>query len=133
MTKPMLSRPKIDVLLSKSDIITEVLGWILLFLMWCYVLFVYSKLPEIIPTHFSFSGKADAYGSKSSIFTLPILGLVIFVLLTILNRFPHIFNYPVTITEDNALQQYKMGTRVLRYLKLIIAIIFLTIIYFTTK
>ena len=129
----MLSRPKLKVPLSKSEIIVEGLGWILLFSMWCYILFVYNRLPDIIPTHFSFSGKADAYGSKSSIFTLPILGLIIFVLLTILNRFPHIFNYTVIITEDNALQQYKMGTRVLRYLKLIIAIIFIAIVYFTTK
>ena len=44
--------------------------------------------------------------------------------LTILNMFPVIFNYPVKITQENALKQYTNATRLIRYLKLVIVLIF---------
>jgi hypothetical protein len=49
--------------------------------------------------------------------------------MTILNKFPHIFNYPTNITQDNALRQYSNATRLLRYLKLIIVFIFGLIVF----
>ncbi|NHB70251.1 hypothetical protein [Perlabentimonas gracilis] len=39
-------------------------------------------------------------------------------------RYPHLLNYPVKITEQNALRQYTLSTRFLRYLKMIIVLIF---------
>jgi hypothetical protein len=51
--------------------------------------------------------------------------------LTLLNKHPHIFNYPVKITEANALQQYTSATKLIRYLKIIIVMIFTFIDLFT--
>jgi hypothetical protein len=65
------------------------------------------------------------------IFTLPLVATVLFVGLTILNRFPHIFNYSGDITKDNALRQYTNATRLIRYLKVIIVVIFGLISYQT--
>lgn len=42
---------------------------------------IYPDLPDTVPSHFDFSGEADAYGSKSSIWMMPVLmGLLIVVL-----------------------------------------------------
>jgi len=55
---------------------------------------------------------------------LPLIATVLFVGLTFLNKFPHIFNYPTNITPHNALRQYTNATRMIRYLKLVIVVIF---------
>lgn len=41
----------------------------------------YPDLPDTVPSHFDFSGQADAYASKSSIWMMPVfMGLLIVVL-----------------------------------------------------
>lgn len=81
------------------------------------------KLPTIIPTHFNASGKPDDYGNKNSILLLPVLATLINFLLSWLNKRPHLFNYGVKVTLENAQQQYTQATRMLRFLKLAIIII----------
>ena len=55
---------------------------------------------------------------------LPVIGTVLFAIISLLNRYPHLFNYPGKITEANAPQQYASATRLLRLLKLGILITF---------
>lgn len=88
-------------------------------------------LPDIIPTHFNDSGKADNYGNKSGIFILPVLATILYLGLTQLSRHPRIFNYPLRITVDNARQQYTIATRMIRFLKLSVLVIFTLVILFT--
>lgn len=117
-------RPRIALELSKSDKIFELLGWISVIGIWILTLSHYFKLPEIIPNHFNARGVADGFGSKSNILSLPIISTALFLVLTILNKKPHLFNYPSAITVENALQQYTNATRLLRVLKLVIVVIF---------
>lgn len=77
----------------------------------------YSELPDTIATHFNAAGEADDYGPKVSIWLLPLIGLGVYVALTLLNRQPQIFNYPVKITPENAERQYQLATRLIRVLK----------------
>jgi len=127
----MESRPKIQPELSATDIIIEIAGWLALSVLWFITLYNYSKLPGSIPVHFNAAGNADSYGAKSTIFLLPAIGTVLFIGMTILNRFPYIFNYPVGINDGNALKQYTMATRLIRYLKLAFIFIFTTITWST--
>lgn len=93
----------------------------------------YQSLPDIIPTHYNEVGVADGFGDKWMILTLPFVATVLFFGLTILNNFPHIFNYPNDINEDNALRQYTNATRLIRYLKVIVVVIFGLISYQTIR
>jgi uncharacterized membrane protein len=120
----MSERPKIKIELTWGDKIIEILGWVSILVFWAFMITYYSKLPNIIPTHFNGAGEVDGYGHKASILILPIISTVIFISITVLNNFPHIFNFPTEITDDNALSQYTNATRMLRYLKLTILIIF---------
>ena len=120
----MSSRPAPEIQTSGFDKMIELAGWGCLILLWIITIFSYARLPEIIPTHFDASGQADDEGSKMVLFFLPVIGTLLFVVLTILNRYPHIFNYPVAITADNAQKQYSNAVRMIKILKLSIVVTF---------
>ncbi len=129
----MEPRPKITLVLAPLDRFLEIIGWVALISLWAFIIWNYSNLPETIATHFSASGEIDRYGSKGSIFILPILASVIFIGLTVLNLFPHFFNYPVTVSAENAQRLYIKATRLIRFLKCGIVLIFSFIVYLTLK
>lgn len=123
-TENSKTRPKLKIEQTPLDIFLEVFSLISLFYLWYYVLTNYSTLPEQIPMHFNSAGEIDDFGGKSNIFLLPVIAFGLYILLTILNKFPHTFNYLTEITNKNALVQYKLATRMIRFLKLDIIIIF---------
>ncbi len=120
----MEGRPKIKLELTTTDKLFEIIGWLSVIAIWFLTLTNYTNLPGIIPKHYNGSGQADGFGSKATILILPTIATVLFVGLTMLNKYPHIFNYPISITKDNALRQYTNATRMIRYLKLVFVIIF---------
>lgn len=119
-----VERPKIKLIPTTSDKLVDLLGWLILLALWGWTVTHYSTLPGTIPTHFNAAGEADGFGSKASIIGLPIIATLLFIGLTVLNRYPHIFNYPSPVTQDNALRLYTLGTRMLRYLKLVLVVVF---------
>jgi uncharacterized membrane protein len=120
----MEERPKLKVIASASDHLFDILGWLALIATWCLTIFNYKGLPEIIPTHFNGSGQIDGQGAKWLILTLPMVATILYIGMTVLSKFPQAFNYPTKITKENALNQYTSATRLIRYLKLIIVVIF---------
>ena len=120
----MGERPKLKLELTTFDKTLEILGWTSILAIWVLTITNYTNLPNTIPIHYNGAGQADGFGGKATILTLPIIATVLFIGLTILNKFPHIFNYPTNITQENALRQYTNATRLIRYLKLIIVVIF---------
>lgn len=127
----METRPKIKLQLSPLDKTLEISGKSIIMLLWILTLFAFFKMPDTIPTHFNASGQADNYGNKETIFILPIIATIMFAGLTILNRYPHVFNYANKITETNAPYQYLLAARMIRFIKLMIAILFTTLVLFT--
>lgn len=129
----MESRPKLKIKNTPTDNFVEVIGWFALVAIWFVNITSYANLPQTIPTHYNAAGVADGFGSKSSIFGLPIIATLLFVMLTVLNKFPHIFNYLTPITTQNALEQYTNATKLIRFLKLAVVIIFFIIDYKTIQ
>ena len=127
----MENRPKINISLSTLDKILESIGKLLIIIIWGLTLFVYFKLPAIIPTHFNASGEPDGHGNKLTILILPILASLLYFGLTKLNQYPQSFNYIGTITVENAERQYTIASRMLRFLKIALLLIFSHIILFT--
>ncbi|HYD91359.1 MAG TPA: DUF1648 domain-containing protein [Flavobacterium sp.] len=126
-------RPKIKVPFTTADKALEVSGGIALLLLWALVIYFYPKLPDIVPIHFNFNGEADGFGDRQTMFLLPVIGTLLFMVLTALSLYPHTFNYPVKITEDNALRQYTIAVRMMRFLKLGVIILFGIIEYGTIR
>lgn len=124
-------RPRIAIATTESDTMLETAGWMTLVMLWGAALHGYFTLPAVIPTHFDGAGRPDNFGPKAMIFLLPLLGTLLYAGLTLLNRYPHTFNYPVPVTPANAARLYALGTRTVRALKASVLAIFLVIVMFT--
>jgi uncharacterized membrane protein len=129
----MEKRPEITIRLNTADKILETSGWLLLVLLWVLTLWYYPSLPDTIPIHYNAAGEVDNYGNKSTILILPVIATVLFLAMSFLNRYPHLFNYPDGITAKNASGQYTKATRLLRYLKTAIVLIILLLVSGTLK
>ena len=127
----MKKQPKLKIQWTPFDFIIELTGWFFMLVMWAVVLFIFKQLPETIPVHFDGSGTPDAFGPKRTIYMLPVIATALFLGLTIINFFPHTFNYPIVVTAENAEQQYINATRMVRYIKTIIVLVFGWIVWMT--
>jgi uncharacterized membrane protein len=126
-------RPLIKIPLTLTDKIMEMIGILVLVTFWFFTLTNYKQLPEIIPTHFGSGGIPDGFGSKWTILLLPIVGALFYIGLSIFSRYPHKFNYSVTITEANAEKQYTIVTRMLRVMKIMLLLVFFVLDYKTIQ
>ena len=107
-------RPRLKIPFDAIDIIIECLSIALLFIMWFYVINEYSSLSEMVASHFNSKGEADDYSDKYIVLLIPSIASLIYALLFILNRFPHLHNCMINITPANAYKNYKFSTRLLR-------------------
>ena len=65
----------------------EVILWIFILLPVLYLLLIWDKLPETVPTHFNLQGEADDWSDKSALIWLTcILSLPIYVIMLIIPR-----------------------------------------------
>lgn len=122
-------RPRLKIPYESFDIIIECIPIALLLLMWFYVISEYSQMPEIVASHFNAKGEADGYDNKIIVWLIPSIATVIYLLLFIINRFPHIHNYMVNITEENAYKNYKFSARMLRIINLFITSIMMYVAF----
>jgi uncharacterized membrane protein len=70
----------------------KVLSVLLMAILFGYIFYIWNDLPEKVPTHFKATGRVDGWSGKGSLWMLPIIGLLLFMILSSLERFPHIFN-----------------------------------------
>ena len=123
------NRPRIKVSFETVDIIIEFISVTLLILMWSYCITNFNELPDTIATHFNAAGEPDGFGSKHTVWIIPIIATVMYIGLFILNKYPHIHNYMVNITEENALKNYKFSTRVTRIVNFLCVVLMAYITY----
>ena len=110
-------RPVLSLGLSPVSIAGELAAAIAILLAVLIILQFWAVLPDRIPIHFGFSGQPDAWGDKVTIWRLPAIAAILFVVFAVLSRYPHTFNYPVAITEENARRQYLLARSLLVWLK----------------
>ena len=89
-----------------------------------YVISEYQHLPDTIPIHFNALGEADNWGSKTTVFISPGIGILIFIALYFVSKYPHVFNYPFPITEENASRIYPVANLFMTIINLEMVLIF---------
>jgi len=129
MAEEITERPVLKIKWQILDYVIEIIAALLLIAIWFYVIVSYQNLPDTIAIHFNFNGEADGYSSKSGIWAMPIVGSVLWMLLSIINQFPHAFNFPYKLNNANIELQYKMAQRFMRFIKVWICSIFLYAVY----
>lgn len=105
--------------------VTSIVGKAAIVLMFVISGVFYHQLPEQIPTHFNFKGKADAFGAKQSIWGLALIGLLLYVGLFYVNK------YLIKKVNENAHKDYLKAIRVNTMLSLFIALSFCYITFQT--
>ena len=123
----MKNQPKIKLIPSLNDKLIDYTSLAIIIFLFVFTFISYKGLPEKIPTHVGFSGQPDKYGSKATLWLLPIIETFMFLGLYSLNKVPHLFNYMVEITEENAERQYKISTRMMRWINLCTVLLFAVI------
>lgn len=96
-------------------------------LIWAfYPLFFYERLDAeiLIPTHYNLLGEVDGWGDRSFLWSLPPIAFVVYIILSILQRYPEIYNYPVKVTKENTESLHRLGVQLIRYIKFITILIF---------
>jgi uncharacterized membrane protein len=124
--KPYIPLSQMEIFLEIAAAMGLVFGLIILARSW-------NMLPDIVPTHFGISGAPDAWGAKTSLLLLPGIGILIYLSITILGRFPGLYNYPVTITETNYMIQYYLARSLMAWLKTEIIWLFLWLNWLTIQ
>lgn len=120
-------RPQIHIEKTSMDKFIIIVGVLGVILTWIYLGIMWNSLPDIIPTHFGIDGEPNDFGNKLSLIFLPVIHSVIYILIYILAKFPHKFNYIVEITKENAEKQYRNASRLMYVLSTEISILFLYI------
>jgi uncharacterized membrane protein len=120
----MTNRPEILVQRSRAERIMQVAAMGCLVTLLAYAAYVWPELPATVPTHFGIAGPPDAWGSRASLLALPTLAMAFFLALTILERIPHRYNYPIEVTAANAPRMYALGRRLVLSVKLMLVLVF---------
>ncbi|WP_433748393.1 DUF1648 domain-containing protein [Falsibacillus pallidus] len=118
-----INRPVIKLKKSPLQIILNSFGIIAFAGTIFYALLSWGDLPSRIPTHFNAAGEVDGMGAKGSIWALPVIGLFLWIGLTILENYPHVYNY-INLTEQTAERQYKNAVMMVNVLKNLIIVLF---------
>jgi uncharacterized membrane protein len=74
-------------------------------------------LPGRIPTHFDALGHVNGWGSPHTLLFFPIFAAALYLFLTVIARFPALFNYPVKITESNRAQLEQITLNLISWIK----------------
>ena len=111
-------------------LIMNIIGVLALLGSTLFVIIMWSQIPDQIPTHYNFAGEADDYGGKGSLIFMMVLAWFVFILITVLMRFPNTWNMPVKVTEENRSRLYAITRAMLEVLKIFTTILFA--VMFTT-
>jgi uncharacterized membrane protein len=102
---------------TKTEIILEVISISVLLTFLIFTFFIWPSVPQRIPDHFGWSGMPDSWGSKGMFPTMLYVTLIIFILLSIISRFPRAINFPIPINEDKSKSHLQLRFSVILWLK----------------
>lgn len=109
---------------SRYDVFIEVACLLCLTGTLAYLFVTWGQIPDEIPGHYNALGEVDRITSKGSLIALPIISWIFYIGLTVIGRFPQVWNTGVRITEENRDRVYRVLKNMLGTLKLLLVIVF---------
>lgn len=110
------NRPKLKIPRTFLENILDIAAIVLLIVGALNLIMQWSSIPGTVPVHFNGAGEPDGWGSKNNLWILILIGSLMWVFLTVLERFPHVYNY-LFLTDENAERQYKNARLMLNVIK----------------
>lgn len=108
----------------KFDSILNGLCLIILVSTILFLAVTWSKIPDKVPMHHDFAGNTDRWGSKLEIIILPVITWIMYVFMTIIEKFPQAWNTGVKVTEENKERIYSTLLHLISTIKFIIVCVF---------
>lgn len=97
--------------------VRETLAGVALFWLCTSLTAQWNYLPSRVPVHFGLTGHPDGFGSKSILWFLPATAILLYLVLTVVARYPGVFNYPVPVTDLNRKTLQSLAVNMLGWLK----------------
>lgn len=117
-------RPVINIPKTKSEMIFDIIGIVFFSASILFLIVKWSVIPDQVPGHFNGAGEVDRWGSKYELILLPIIGMFLFIFLSLLEKAPHMHNYPKRLNEQNVEQFYLQSRQMLNIVKNLCLVIF---------
>lgn len=89
-----------------------------------YLLLAWKTIPQQVPGHYSASGAVDRWGNKSELIVLPIISWILYGLITLIERYPQIWNTGVRITSENRAVVYRLLKSLIAVVKMMTLLMF---------
>ena len=114
-------------------LIMTIIGGLMLLGTTFYVMINWTQMPDQIPLHYDFAGNVTDYGGKAAI--IPILAVTwfVFILMTVLVKFPRVWNIPVTVTKENFERVYGITRGMMEVVKFEAILLMIVTIISTVK
>lgn len=109
---------------SKFDVIINIICLLCLVGSAVFLIINWDKISSSIPGHYNAAGEVDKMTDKSSSIILLIVGLIMFIGLSIIEKFPQIWNTGVQVTEENKEKVYRILKSMVETIKLLITLVF---------
>ena len=116
--------------------ILEVVALVLVLFTWGftgYAIVGPDPLPVRIPTHFNLAGQADGWGSPGALWMVPVVATVIYLLMSLVARYPSSFNFPMRVSRLVRPRLEAIALSMLSWLKAEVICLFAWIQYWTIR
>lgn len=117
------------------DRILEVISLLVMIGTTFYLIVGWNSFPDRIPAHYNAAGEIDRWGGKGELIFLLVMMWILYIGITLIQRFPQIWNTGVQVTQENRERVYRILMYMLETLKLLMVagLSFLTVYGMTGK
>ena len=124
MYRPIINLPK-----TKREKVWDYIGGGVFLASIALIFVLWGEIPDEIPGHFNGLGEVDRWGSKFELFILPCIGLFLWIMMSLLEKAPHMHNYPARLNESNVEKFYLNSRKALNEIKNVCLIMFAILIF----
>ena len=89
-----------------------------------YVAVRYAQLPAEIPTHYNAFGEIDGWGSRGTLWIMPVIGILCDAVMLAVSFFPQTWNVGTRVTPFNRARVYRLARDLIADLRLSLAVMF---------
>src|SRR5699024_8574464 len=116
-------RPKLKLPKTRWEVFFDGITIILLLLCIIYLTVAWESLPSEVPAHYNAAGEVDRWGKKWEMIIIPVIAVAMWISMTVLEKYPHVYNYS-NLTKENVKAQYINARTMLNVIKNTITILF---------
>ena len=114
-----------------ADIIMDALGLVMLIGTPLYLVIRWPSIPNKLPMHYNFAGEIDRWGGKGEILFLVVMVWILYLMISLVEHFPSVWNTGVQVTLENRMRVYRTLKYMVKTLKLAMTLVFTFLIFNT--